>query len=188
MRQLLLSLSLIFLSGFATPDQTSAQDFPGAGKVSKVHGGFKFTEGPAFDGKHLYFTDIPNNRILRTDLKGTLETFLENSGNCNGLMFDGKNSLIACRMGRLENPVVDAELIAIDVTTKQVKSLSSKYDGKRYNACNDLVIDKSGGPSLRSTRTLAASQRSFLLSIQQRRSDQTGRRHFGTQWYHSVAR
>ena len=145
MRQLLLSLSLIFLSGFATPYQTSAQEFPGAGKVSKVHGGFKFTEGPAFDGKHLYFTDIPNNRILRTDLKGTLETFLENSGNCNGLMFDGKNSLIACRMGRLENPVADAELIAIDVTTKQVKSLSSKYDGKRYNACNDLVIDKSGG-------------------------------------------
>jgi len=145
MRTHLLTFSLILLVGWITSSPTSGQDFPGAGKVSKLHGGFKFTEGPAFNDSHLYFTDIPNNRIMRTDLKGTLETFLENAGNCNGLMFDGKNSLIACRMGRLESPVAEAELIAIDVATKQVKSLSSKYDGKRYNACNDLVIDKSGG-------------------------------------------
>lgn len=145
MRPLLLTFSLIFLPAWMASRQASAQDFPGAGKVSKLHGGFKFTEGPAFNDSHLYFTDIPNNRIMRTDLKGTLETFLENVGNCNGLMFDGKNSLIACRMGRLESPVAEAELIAIDVATKQVQSLSSKYDGKRYNACNDLVIDKSGG-------------------------------------------
>jgi gluconolactonase len=114
-----------------------SQDFPGAGKVAKVHGGFKFTEGPAYDGKHLYFTDIPNDRILRTDLKGNLETFMETCGHCNGLMFDGNAKLIGCRM--------DGELIAIDTTTKQVKSLSSKYQNKRFNACNDLVIDRSGG-------------------------------------------
>ena len=129
-------LSLLVLCTAMVSAATS-QDFPGAGKVSKVHGGFQFTEGPAFDGKHLYFTDIPNDRILRTDLKGNLETFMETCGHCNGLMFDGNSKLIACRM--------DGELVAIDTASKLVKSLSSKYQGNRFNACNDLVIDKSGG-------------------------------------------
>ena len=118
-------------------DCVSSQEFPGSGKVTKVHGGFKFTEGPAYDGKHLYFTDIPNDRIMRTDLKGNLETFMESCGHCNGLMIDGNSKLIGCRM--------DGELIAIDTKTKEVKSLSSKFQDVRFNACNDLVIDKSGG-------------------------------------------
>ena len=115
----------------------AAQEFPGAGKVSKVHGGFQFTEGPTYDGKHLYFSDIPNDRIMRTDLKGNLETFMESCGHCNGMMFDGNSKLIACRM--------DGELISIDTVSKLVKSLLSKYQGNRFNACNDLVIDKTGG-------------------------------------------
>jgi gluconolactonase len=124
---------------------SSAQDFPGAGEVKKLHDGFIFTEGPAYDGKHLYFTDIPNNRIMRTDLDGKLEVFLEPSGKCNGLMFDRKNRLIACRMGVTDHPTVDGELIAIDIASKEIKSLAIRYDGKRFNACNDLVIDKTGG-------------------------------------------
>ena len=142
MRRFLSILAFLPLAVLAFVTNSAGQDLPGAGKVSKVHGGFKFTEGPAYDGKHLYFTDIPNNRIMRTDLKGTLETFLEGSGSCNGLMFDGKNTLVACRMGRSE---IEPALIAVDIETKQVKVLSSQFGGKRFNACNDLVIDKSGG-------------------------------------------
>jgi gluconolactonase len=114
-----------------------SQDFPGVGKVTKVHGGFKFTEGPAFDGKHLYFTDIPNDKIMRTDLKGNLETFLESCGHCNGLMFDGSSKLIGCRM--------DGEVVSIHTESKQVRPLVSQFKEIRFNACNDLVIDKSGG-------------------------------------------
>jgi gluconolactonase len=128
-----------------TSGKSNAQDFPGAGKVTKIHGGFKFTEGPAYDGRHLYFTDIPNNRIMRTDLKGNLETFFEPSGSCNGLMFDGNNLLVACRMGRRESPAAEAELIAINVDSKQVRSLAASFNGKKMNACNDLVIDRKGG-------------------------------------------
>ena len=129
-------LSLIVLCA-AMVGAAAAQEFPGAGKVSKVHGGFQFTEGPTYDGKHLYFSDIPNDRIMRTDLKGNLETFMESCGHCNGMMFDGNSKLIACRM--------DGELISIDTVSKLVKSLLSKYQGNRFNACNDLVIDKTGG-------------------------------------------
>ncbi|XZE43746.1 SMP-30/gluconolactonase/LRE family protein [Pirellulaceae bacterium SH467] len=135
----IINLLAFFLGTFATNQSNGhAQDFPTAGPVKKVHDGFQFTEGPAYDGKkYLYFTDIPNNRILRTDLIGGLEVFLEPSGKCNGLMLDGKGTLIACRM--------DGELIAVDTSSKKVTTLSGEFQGKRFNACNDLVIDKQGG-------------------------------------------
>ncbi len=121
-----------------TPFCAVAQDFPGVGLVEKVHGGFEFTEGPAYDGhKYLYFTDIPNNRIHRTDLAGNLETFLENSRSCNGLMFDGAGKLIGCQM--------KGQVVAIDVDTKSIRVLADRYNNAPYNACNDLVIDRSGG-------------------------------------------
>lgn len=130
--------ALLLGNAFQQPAACQAQEFPGAGPVKKVHDGFQFTEGPAYDGqKFLYFTDIPNNRIHRTDLKGGLEVFLEPSGKCNGLMLDGKGTLIACRM--------DGELIAVDTSTKKITTLAREYEGKRFNACNDLVIDKQGG-------------------------------------------
>lgn len=130
--------SLFAVTSGSVAEQPKGTEFPGAGKVRKVQEGFKFTEGPAYDQeKYLYFTDIPNNRIMRTDLKGGLEIFLEPSGRCNGLMVDGRGQLIACRM--------DGELISIDTKTKDVTVLASKYQDKPFNACNDLVIDSQGG-------------------------------------------
>jgi gluconolactonase len=116
----------------------TSQDFPGAGKVTLVHDGFQFTEGPAYDGsKYLYFTDIPSNRILRTDLRGELEVFLENSRSCNGLMVDGEGKLIGCQM--------KGSVVAWDVSTRESRTLTDRFQDAPYNACNDLVIDKSGG-------------------------------------------
>jgi gluconolactonase len=107
-------------------------------EVQKVASGFKFTEGPVSDGRgNVFFTDIPNNRIMKLDSSNTVSTFMENSGSCNGLAIDGKGEMIACRM--------DGELIGIDVSSKAVRVLSKDYQGVRYNACNDLVIDRSGG-------------------------------------------
>lgn len=125
-----------------------AQSLPGVASVQKVHGGFQFTEGPAFDGNgYLYFTDIPNDRILRTDTKGTLEVFMEKAGHCNGLMVDGNGKLIACRM--------DGEVVSFDTKTKAATTLSNKYNQQRFNACNDLVIDEQGGIYFTDPRYLA---------------------------------
>jgi gluconolactonase len=118
--------------------------FPGAGQVKKLHDGFKFTEGPAYDGKrYLYFTDIPNNHILRTDVSGypdrvgPVEVFLEESKSCNGLMFDGQGRLLGCQM--------KGNVVSIDTSAKQVDVLSNRYQDKPFNACNDLVVDRQGG-------------------------------------------
>lgn len=109
-----------------------------AGPIEKVQGGFKFTEGPAWDGRDtLYFSDIPANRIYQLR-DGKVSVFLEPSGHVNGIMVaPATGTLYACRM--------DGEIIAIDPKTKQVKTVTAKYQGKRYNAPNDVVLDSHGG-------------------------------------------
>ncbi len=50
---------------------------PGA-KLEKLAGDFKFTEGPTGDKDgNVFFTDQPNNRILKWSVDGKLSTFLQ---------------------------------------------------------------------------------------------------------------
>jgi gluconolactonase len=108
------------------------------GDVKRLHTGLQFTEGPANDGKgNLYFTDIPTDRIYRVGADGKLSVALEPSNHANGLMTDGGGRLIACEM--------DGTLVARDPASGAREVLTRQYDGKRYNAPNDLVIDKKGG-------------------------------------------
>jgi len=108
-------------------------------QVKKLAGDFKFTEGPAADAKgDVYFSDIPNNRILKWSVEdGKLSTFLENSGGANGLYFDKDGNLIACQGG-------DRRLVSIS-PKGQVTVLADKYEGKKFNSLNDLWIDPKGG-------------------------------------------
>lgn len=108
------------------------------GAVTKIQGGFQFLEGPAMtpDGS-IYFTDIPDNVIQRLRPDGTIERFLEPSAHANGLMYGGEGRLLACQM--------DGQLVSIDLKSKQISVLAGQYQQKRFNACNDLVIDKQGG-------------------------------------------
>ncbi|GIW92122.1 MAG: gluconolactonase [Pirellulaceae bacterium] len=109
-----------------------------AGEIRKLHSGLQFTEGPAWDGHGaLYFSDIPANRIYRLDSAGQLEVFLEPSNHTNGLMVNKAGNIVACEM--------DGRLVEINVKTKDVKVLAAGYQGKRFNAPNDLVLDKHGG-------------------------------------------
>ncbi len=60
--------------------------------------GFKFTEGPTWDGKgNLYFTDVGANRIHKVDADGKVSVFVENSDGANGLMFGADGKLYACQ-------------------------------------------------------------------------------------------
>lgn len=124
-----------------TTTTLQAEPIPGIGPVAEIKTvatGFKFTEGPAADGKgNLYFTDIPNNRINILDASGNVSTFLEPSGHCNGLMVGASGTIFACSM--------DGSLISIDPESKEVTQLATEYGEKRFNAPNDLVLDRQGG-------------------------------------------
>jgi gluconolactonase len=139
-------LASIFAFGtFLIPALQAADDepkpIPGigpTGKIVKLHTGFKFTEGPAADRDgNVYFSDIPNERIHKVDAKGQLSVFREKSNRSNGLMVNAKGEIVACETA--------GRVVAISPDGKDVRVLADKYEGKAFNAPNDLVIDKSGG-------------------------------------------
>lgn len=135
-----LSFTMLFVLATAAlhAEQKEIPDIGPVGEVEQLHTDLKFTEGPADDGNgNIYFTDIPADRIYRHTAGGELKVFLEGAGHCNGLMFDAKGTLFACSM--------DGSLISVDPKTKAITPLAKEYELKRFNAPNDLVLDKAGG-------------------------------------------
>ena len=108
------------------------------GKVQQLANGFKFTEGPAADARgDVYFTDIPNSRILVWTVGGELKTHRENSGKSNGLYFTPNGLLLACEGG--------ARRMTSQSPKGKIKVLTDTYGGGKYNSPNDLWLDKWGG-------------------------------------------
>ncbi|MFN4260479.1 MAG: SMP-30/gluconolactonase/LRE family protein [Gemmataceae bacterium] len=111
-------------------------------RSAPIHGGL--TEGPALapDGS-IYFSDIPfgqdKGMILRFDPQTKQTTvFTNDSGKSNGLMFNSKGELIACEGANYGGRCISKW----DVKTGKKVVLADKYMGKRFNAPNDLVIDR----------------------------------------------
>ena len=62
--------------------------------------GIPITEGPVWDGEHLYFTHIQASRILRYDLKsGEITVAREGTNRTNGLAYDAQGRLFGCCSG-----------------------------------------------------------------------------------------
>jgi gluconolactonase len=114
----------------------AAQDFNEV-KVDKVAAGHIFTEGPAWsrDG-YLVFTDIPNNKILQLEPGMPVSVFRSNSNGANGNTFDAQGRLYTC----------ESHLRRVTRTDKKgkVEVLAEKWQGKRLNAPNDIVVRKDG--------------------------------------------
>ena len=109
---------------------------PGA-KLEKLAGDFKFTEGPTADKDgNIFFTDQPNNRIMKWSVDGKLSTFLQPAGRANGMFFDTQGNLIACADEK-------AELWSITPDGKHTV-LAHEYDGKILNSSNDVWVRADG--------------------------------------------
>lgn len=113
-------------------------------RSSPLQGGL--TEGAAVapDGS-IFFSDIPfgpqKGQILRFDPKTkTTTVFTEDSGKSNGLMFDARGNLIACE----GSDGGGRRVSRWDVRTGKRETIADRYQGKRFNACNDLCIDEKG--------------------------------------------
>jgi gluconolactonase len=111
---------------------------PGA-KLEKLAEGFKFTEGPAADAKgNVYFTDQPNDRILKYDTDGKLTTWMQPCGRSNGLCFGPDGKLWACADEK-------NELWVIDMETKKPTVVVKDFKGKLLNGPNDVWVRPDGG-------------------------------------------
>jgi len=94
--------------------------------------GYRFTEGPAFDGQgNLYFTDVGANRIHKVDAAGQVSVFVEKSDGANGLMFGADGKLYACQSGL-------KRIVTLD-ETGQATTLAEGVAG------NDLAVTRDGG-------------------------------------------
>ncbi|HLX65264.1 MAG TPA: SMP-30/gluconolactonase/LRE family protein [Planctomycetota bacterium] len=110
---------------------------PGA-ELKKVVDDCKFTEGPACDADgNVYFTDQPNDRILKYGTDGKLSTFMQPCGRSNGLCFDSKGRLWACADAKNELWVIDSD--------KKSTVVVKDYQGKLLNGPNDVWIRPDGG-------------------------------------------
>lgn len=106
-------------------------------KLEKVAGEFQFIEGPVWhpDG-YLLFSDIPGNTIYKLASNQKIEIFRYPSGNANGNTLDKEGRLITAEHGnhRISRTEKDGKVIA----------LVDKYEGKRLNSPNDLVVKSDG--------------------------------------------
>ncbi len=110
---------------------------PGA-KVEKPSSEFEFTEGPAVDAQgNVFFTDQPNDRIMKWSTDGKISTFLQPCGRANGTYFDHKGNLLACADEK-------NELWSIS-PSKKVAVLVKDYQGKLLNGPNDLWVRPDDG-------------------------------------------
>ena len=106
--------------------------------LQKLAGDFAFTEGPASDREgNVFFTDQPDDRILKWSIDGKLSTFMQPCGRANGLSFDSEGQLWACADEK-------NELWRIDPAGKATVVVKD-YQGKLLNGPNDLWIRPSGG-------------------------------------------
>ena len=108
-------------------------------QLKKVGEGFTFTEGPAVHRNgDVYFTDQPNNKILRWSYtRNEISVFMEDAGRSNGMFFDLEGKLIACAD-------MDNQLWSID-DKGNATVLVESYKGNLLNGPNDVWVVPYGG-------------------------------------------
>lgn len=132
---------ILFLVCVSLTHSASAQENKLVGKGARpilISSDFSFTEGPAADREgNVYFTDQPNNKILKWTPDNGITVFMENAGRSNGLYFDRSGYLLACADEKNELWKIDSK--------KNVTVLVSDYEGRKLNGPNDLWVDPKGG-------------------------------------------
>lgn len=110
---------------------------------------FEWSEGPVWDAtkRRVLFSDIPRNMIWEWSEAGGLKQFLQPSGytgaerftgrepGSNGLTFNAAGELILCQHG---------DRRVAKLSGGKFVTLVDKYQGKRLNSPNDLVIKSNG--------------------------------------------
>ena len=127
-----------------TPDYPLPETVIDPGDDVRTAAFVAFLEGPAADvDGTVYFSDIQNDRILRRRPDGTLETFRTDAGRANGNVFDAQGRLVTCE-GAEFGPGGRRRMTRTDLKTGEVEILTDRYEGKRYNSPNDVVVDRKG--------------------------------------------
>jgi gluconolactonase len=117
-------------------------------KVEKVDGNFQYIEGPAWvrKGGYLLFSDIPANAILKWTPGGSTSVYRKElySGTYPKGVLIGPNGESVDRQGRLVVADHGNRRVIRFEQDGSITVLADRFDGKRLNAPNDLVVRKNG--------------------------------------------
>ena len=106
-------------------------------KVEKVAGGYTFTEGPVWAREgFLLFSDVPANQIVKIAPGQKPVAFRDNSNGANGNIYDSRGRLYTCESRT-------RRVVRMD-KSGNLEVIAERYDGKRLNAPNDIVVRKDG--------------------------------------------
>lgn len=110
-----------------------AQEF----KIEKIETKLAFAEGPVWSREgSLFFSDAPNNRILKWTPNEKTAVLRADSQGTNGMTLDAQGRLYMCESRSRQLTRMDKK--------GEIEVLASKYEGKRLNAPNDVVVRKDG--------------------------------------------
>lgn len=106
--------------------------------LEKLGEGYRWLEGPVWfaDLDCLLVSDLPNNRILRWTDSGGVSIFRQPSDFANGHTRDREGRLIGC--SHFARCIHRTELDG------SITVLVDRYQGKRLNAPNDVVVKSDG--------------------------------------------
>jgi gluconolactonase len=103
--------------------------------MERLYTGTLWAEGPVYfgDSRHLVFSDIPNNRMLKwEETTGQISTFRAPSNFSNGNTRDRQGRLVTCEHG--------TRRVTRTETDGSITVLVDRVDGKRFNSPNDAVV------------------------------------------------
>jgi gluconolactonase len=131
-----LAATLIFTAARAeTPPEPAYVIIPESLELAAT--GYTFTEGPAWDGARLIFSDIPGDTVyVLTPGEDAPKVLYTPSANANGHTFD------------LQGQLLNAEHGSGEITRWTLedgrKTIVATYEGKRLNSPNDVVVRSDG--------------------------------------------
>jgi gluconolactonase len=121
---------------FAALAAAAAQDFS-ALPVEPVASGFPGGEGPVWSPRgFLIFSDYSKDRLYKLLPGKPAEVYREDTHGANGNTMDRQGSLYSCEYKSRRVTRTDAK--------GKIEILADKFEGKRFNAPNDIVVRRDG--------------------------------------------
>ncbi len=111
----------------------------GSSLLEKLWTGCRWAEGPAYfpAGRYLVWSDIPNDRMMRFDeTDGSVSVFRQPCFNSNGNTTDAQ--------GRLVTAEHRGRRITRTEPNGAITVLADRFEGKRFNSPNDVVVKSDG--------------------------------------------
>ena len=107
-------------------------------RLRRLWTGAEWAEGPVYVPAEdcLYFSDIPNDRVLRFSEAGGASVALHPAGYANGHTLDHAGRIISCEHGERRVSRREAD--------GSVRVLADRYAGGRLNSPNDVVVKSDG--------------------------------------------